>query len=184
MTVKCFEIVTTLSKNSQPHTNEQAPYKQMPKIELTTEIHSTLEICFDLSRSIDLHKISTAQTREQAIAGRTEGLINLNETVTWQATHFGVRQKLTSKITAYDRPNYFTDEQTKGIFKSIIHEHKFEKAGDKVIMKDIFEFQSPLGFLGEIFNKLVLTNYLKRLLTDRNRVIKAFAETGKWKEVL
>ena len=43
----------------------------MPKIELTTEIQSTIEICFDLSRSIDLHNISTQQTNEQAIAGTT-----------------------------------------------------------------------------------------------------------------
>ena len=156
----------------------------MPKIELITEINSTIKVCFDLSRSIDLHKISTAKTNEEAIAGRTTGLINLNETVTWQATHFGLRQKLTSKITALERPKYFTDEQTKGIFKSIIHEHKFEQIGNKVIMTDIFEFQSPLGILGKIINKLVLTNYLKKLLVDRNQIIKEFAETEKWKEVL
>ena len=51
----------------------------MPKIELKTEINSTLEICFDLSRSIDLHKISTAKTNEEAIEGTTSGLINLNK---------------------------------------------------------------------------------------------------------
>lgn len=112
----------------------------MPKIELTTEINSTIEIYFDLSRSIDLHKISTAKTNEEAIAGRTTGLINLNETVTWQATHFGVTQNLTSKITAFERPKLFIDEQTKGIFKSIIHQHKFEQIGNKVLMTDIFNF--------------------------------------------
>lgn len=156
----------------------------MPKIELITQINSTLEICFDLSRSIDLHIISTAKTKEQAIAGRTNGLINLNEIVTWQATHFWIRQKLTSKITAFYRPNYFIDEQINGIFKSMIHEHKFEKVGDSVIMKDIFEFHSPYGFLGKIFNKLVLTNYLKGLLLERNQIIKEYAETEKWKKVL
>lgn len=156
----------------------------MPTIRLETEINTTLEICFDLSRSIELHEISTARTKEQAISGRRKGLISLNETVTWQATHFGVRQKLTSKITAFNRPNYFIDEQTKGIFKSIIHEHKFEKVGNKVIMKDIFEFHSPFGFIGNIFNKFILTNYLKRLLIFRNQIIKEFAETEKWKEVL
>lgn len=156
----------------------------MPKIELTTEIYSTIDICFDLSRSIDLHKISTAKTNEEAVAGRTSGIINLNETVTWQATHFGVRQKLTSKITLFDRPNYFTDEQVKGIFKTIKHEHKFEQKRDRVIMTDIFEFQSPCGILGEIFNKLILTNYMKELLIVRNQIIKEFAETEKWKEVL
>ncbi len=156
----------------------------MPKIELITEIKSTIEICFDLARSIDLHKISTAKTNEQAIDGKTSGLISFNEFVTWRATHFGVTQKLTSKITAFERPYYFVDEQLKGVFKSIHHEHKFEQLGDKVIMKDIFEFHSPFGIFGQLFNKFILTNYLQKLLVDRNNVIKDFAESDKWKLVL
>ncbi len=156
----------------------------MPIIKLKTEINSTIEICFDLSRSIDLHKISTAKTNEEAIEGTTSGLINLNETVTWEATHFGIRQKLTSKITAFDKPNYFRDEQIKGAFKSIYHEHKFEQLDNKILMTDIFEFKSPFGIFGKLFNKLILTNYLRNLLIDRNNIIKEFAETDKWKLVL
>ena len=119
----------------------------MPLIELQTKIKSTIEICFDLSRSIDLHKISTAHTKEKAIDGVTAGLINLNEFVTWQAVHFGVKQKLTSKITAFKRPFHFRDEQVKGAFKFIIHDHYFTIKNDVVIMKDVFSFQSPFGFL-------------------------------------
>jgi ligand-binding SRPBCC domain-containing protein len=156
----------------------------MPKVELTTEIYSTIEICFDLSRSIDLHKISTSKTNEQAISGKTSGLINLHEFVTWEATHFGVRQKLTSKITAFERPIHFKDEQVKGTFKSFCHVHTFEQLGNKVIMKDVFEFHSPFGVFGKMFNKIILTNYMRRLLAERNKVIKDFAETDKWKQVL
>lgn len=156
----------------------------MPKIELTTEITSKIDICFDLARSIDLHKISTEKTNEETIEGKVSGLIGLNEYVTWQATHFGIKQKLTSKITAYKRPHYFVDEQLKGIFKSIRHQHKFEQFEERVIMTDIFEFHSPFGLLGKLFNKLILTNYLQKLLIDRNNVIKEFAETDKWKLVL
>ena len=76
----------------------------MPVIELKTFIKCSIKICFDLSRSIDLHQLSTTQTNEKAIAGKTSGLINLDEFVTWQATHFRIKQKLTSKITAYNRP--------------------------------------------------------------------------------
>ena len=47
----------------------------MPTINLTTEINAPIEICFDLSRSIDLHKQSMEHTKEEAIAGRTSGLI-------------------------------------------------------------------------------------------------------------
>lgn len=156
----------------------------MPKIELTTEINSTLEICFDLARSIDLHKISTAKTSEQAIAGKTSGLIELNESVTWRATHFGITQELTSRITAFDRPYFFKDEQTSGAFKSFVHTHTFSQVGDKVIMKDVFEFQSPYGLAGKIFNALVLTNYMRKFLEERNQIIKEFAESDKWKLVL
>lgn len=156
----------------------------MPKIELTTNINSTIDTCFDLSRSIDLHKISTAKTNEEAIDGKTSGLIELNEFVTWEAVHFGIKQKLTSKITAFDRPFYFVDEQQKGAFKSFHHQHIFEVVEDKVVMKDIFTFQSPFGILGRVFNELVLTNYVKRLLIDRNKVIKEFAESDQWKLLL
>lgn len=156
----------------------------MPKIELLTEINSTAAICFDLSRSIDLHTISTAKTKEKAVAGRTSGLIGLNETVTWQAVHFGIQQKLTTKITAYDKPNYFIDEQVSGAFKSFIHIHSFEQKNGIVYMKDEFEFTSPFGVLGILFNKMVLTNYMKNLLMERNLIIKTFAETDKWKAII
>jgi len=156
----------------------------MPRIEIVTEIAAPIEICFDLSRSIDLHQISTSKTNEKAIKGVTSGLISLNETVTWEATHFGFKQQLTSKITAYNRPYSFVDEQIKGAFKSIFHQHEFEEIDGKTIMKDTFKFNSPYGILGRIFNFLILTNYLKNFLIERNEVIKNYAETAKWKSVL
>lgn len=156
----------------------------MAKIELLTEIKAPIEICFDLARSIDLHQISTSKTNEKAIYGVTSGLINLDETVTWEATHFGFRQQLTSKITAYNRPNSFVDEQTKGIFKFIFHQHEFQEIDGKVIMKDSFEFSSPYGIFGKLFEFLVLKNYLKSFIIERNEVIKTYAETEKWKSVL
>jgi ligand-binding SRPBCC domain-containing protein len=156
----------------------------MPIIELQTEINATIEICFDLSRSIDLHKISTAKTNETAVDGVTKGLIGFNQSVTWQARHFGIKQKLTTKITAYDRPYHFCDEQIKGIFKKIKHDHYFAVVNEKVLMTDKFLFQSPFGILGAIFNKLILIKYLKTFLIERNQIIKDFAESDKWKQLL
>jgi ligand-binding SRPBCC domain-containing protein len=156
----------------------------MPLIQLQTEINSTAEICFDLSRSIDLHKISTAQTNETAIDGITKGLIGNAEFVTWQATHFGIKQRLTTKITAYNRPFHFCDEQIKGPFKRLKHDHLFAVSNNLVLMTDKFFFESPFGIAGHIFNTILLTRYLKRFLVERNRIIKDFAETGKWKQVL
>lgn len=97
----------------------------MPKIYLTTIIDAPVERCFDLSRSIDLHKISTQNTNEEAVAGVTSGLIGLHETVTWRAKHFWITQQLTTRISEFKSPVYFVDEMQNGVFKSFRHEHLF-----------------------------------------------------------
>ncbi|WP_165750560.1 SRPBCC family protein [Cellulophaga sp. Z1A5H] len=156
----------------------------MPRIELRTEIKASKEIVFDLSRSIDLHKISTEHTNETAIAGKTDGLIGLNESVTWRAKHFGIYQKLTSKITEFERPNLFVDEMVNGAFKSFRHEHHFTDFNGGTLMIDYFDYKSPLGVLGKLADKLFLKTYMVDLLEKRNETVKDFAESDKWKELV
>ena len=98
----------------------------MAIIKLQTRIHATIEICFDVSRDIDVRVKSTKHTEETAIAGKTSGLIGLGESVTWRAKHLGFWQTLSSKITACSYPTYFVDEMTQGAFASFKHEHIFE----------------------------------------------------------
>ncbi len=155
----------------------------MPTITLKTQVKAHPKLVFDLSRSIDLHKISTSKTKEEAIAGRTSGLIELDETVTWRATHLGIRQKLTSKITEYDFPHSFADEMVKGAFKRFKHSHTFEETHEGTIVTDIFDYDSPFGLLGKIVDALFLERYMTRFLEERNNVIKQFAESERWKEV-
>jgi len=78
----------------------------MPVIQLETKITAPVERVFDLARSIDAHTSTTEGTGERAAEGRTTGLIEAGETVTWEARHLGVRQRLTSKITAMERPHF------------------------------------------------------------------------------
>lgn len=149
----------------------------MPVIRLETLIKADRGIVFDLARNIDLHQISTAHTNERAIAGKTSGLIELNESVTWKAKHFGIVQRLTSKITAMEYPNYFVDEMVSGAFKSFKHEHLFEQKSEGTLMLDIFNYISPIGILGKVADRLFLKNYMINLLLIRNKVIKEHAET-------
>ena len=137
-----------------------------------------LMLFFDLSRSIDFHQITTAQTNEKAIAGKTSGLIEFNETVTWKARHFGIYQTLTSKITAFDRPYLFVDEQVKGAFKSFRHEHRFEAVDGKTQMTDLFKYHSPMGIIGQLADLLFLKTYMLNFLVKRQKITKAYAESG------
>lgn len=156
----------------------------MPVIDITTSIDAPMERVFDLSRSVDLHTTSTAHTGERAVAGATSGLMALGQEVTWRARHFGIWQYLTSRITAFERPVHFRDSLVRGVFRRLEHDHFFSERGEVTLMRDVFDFQSPLGFLGRIADRLFLKRYMTRLLVTRNAAIKSAAETDQWRRYL
>ena len=156
----------------------------MPVIQLTTFIKAPVEIVFDLGRSIDLHKISTKHSNEEAIAGVTKGLINIKETVTWQADHLFKKRKFTSIISEMTIPRHFCDEMTRGDFVFFKHDHYFDALNGGTIMSDIIKFKSPYSIIGAAFNTIYLTRYLKDLTIKRNECIKLYAESDQWKTIL
>jgi ligand-binding SRPBCC domain-containing protein len=152
----------------------------MPVIELSTVIRAPRERVFDLARSIDAHQDSTGDTEERAVAGVTRGLIGMGEEVTWEARHFGVRQRLTVRVSAFERPAHFQDIMISGAFRSMVHDHRFEEHPEGTLMKDRFEFTSPLGILGKVADWLFLASYMRRFIIRRNAVLKQLAESGEW----
>jgi ligand-binding SRPBCC domain-containing protein len=166
--------------------NTYLPFRQisMARIYLETFINAPIERVFDLARSIDLHKLSTKGTKEEAIGGRTTGLIELNETVTWRAKHFGIYQTLTVVLTELERPNLFADTMLKGTFSSMKHTHKFEKTDNVTKMTDIFEFTSPFGFIGRLAETIFLKAYMTKFLVTKNKELKSVAEGNKWNELI
>ncbi len=150
----------------------------MPVIVLRTRVAAPPSRCFDLARDIDLHQRSTAASRERAVAGVTSGLLGRGDKVTWEATHFGVRQRLTSRITEFDPPNRFVDEMVRGAFARFRHEHQFLSIPDGTDMVDIFDYTSPLGPLGRLADGLFLRRYMTRLLRARNAYLKRVAESA------
>lgn len=124
---------------------------------------------FDFSRDIDVHQASMAQSRERAIAGRTSGLIELGETVTWRIVQFGIPLRMTSIISDMDRPHRFVDEQLHGPFQSFRHEHRFTSVPGGTEMVDEISFTAPLGILGRLAERVALERILRRFISDRNR---------------
>ncbi|GGG25495.1 hypothetical protein GCM10010916_47420 [Paenibacillus abyssi] len=120
---------------------------------------------------------STAKTNEKAVAGVTSGLINVGESVTWEAVHFGIKQHLTAKITELEEPFYFADEMVSGAFKRFWHKHEFIERGSQTLMIDTFDYTSPLGWIGKVADVLFLEKYMKSFLLERNLYIKKVAES-------
>ncbi len=159
----------------------------MQTIQIQIHIAAPPDRCFLLSLNIDLHKESTAQTSERAIAGVTHGLIGPNETVTWQGRHFGFMLTHETLISKYDRPHHFQDIMLRGMFKSFAHDHYFDPLPDgTTFMRDELRFAAPLGPLGWLAETLVLRRYLTGFLMERNQLIKAVAESPEshWKKYI
>ena len=156
----------------------------MPVIQLTTSVEAPVERVFDLARSVDLHMASTTGTKEQAIAGRTTGLMEFGEEVTWRGRHFGLWQTLTVRITAMERPNYFSDSMVRGAFRRMDHQHYFAESSGGTLMRDVFSYQSPLGVLGWIADRLFLERHMRGFLLERNRILKATAESDLWERYI
>ncbi|MDF2723158.1 MAG: cell division protein [Paenibacillus sp.] len=148
----------------------------MPTIEIKLSIQAPIEICFDLARNIDMHALSAAQTKERAVGGVASGLIELGQSVTWEAVHFGVRQRLTAIITELDYPHYFVDEQLYGAFKRFRHKHQFIRTETGTLMADTFDYTAPLGWMGRLADHLFLESYMRRFLLKRNLYLKKIAE--------
>lgn len=153
----------------------------MPRIEIETWIDAPVGRVFDLARSIDAHVASTDGTGERAVAGRTSGLIGEGETVTWEARHFGIRQRFEVKITACERPRLFEDVMVRGAFSSMRHIHRFEERGGRTWMHDEFHYDAPLGILGRVAERLFLTRYMRCFLVRRASILKRIAETDEWR---
>lgn len=147
----------------------------MSTFRVVTDIAAPPEACFDLSRSIDLHLESMLASDERAVGGVTSGLICGGEEVTWEARHFGVRWRMTSRIVEFDPPERFVDEMIRGPFRSFRHQHRFEALGAGTRMTDVITFRTPLAFLTE----WPIGRYLRRLMRIRNEAIRLTAERAR-----
>jgi ligand-binding SRPBCC domain-containing protein len=149
---------------------------QMPVIKHKQFIQAPREVCFDLARDVGIHTKTTANTKEKAVGGVIEGLLEEGDTVTWEATHFGIKQRLTAKVTQMRKYTEFTDIMVKGAFRSFTHTHQFVEVKGGTIMIDTFDYKSPLGPIGTIADKLFLERYMTRFIITRAEELKKIAE--------
>ena len=149
----------------------------MPTIRIATAIDAPPERCFDLARDVAAHVRSTAPSGERAVGGVTSGLLELGDEVTWEARHLGVRQRLTARISRLERPTLFEDVMVRGAFASLRHVHEFVATDGGTTMIDTFTFESPLGPIGVIVDRLFLAGYMRRFLRSRAHELKRMAES-------
>lgn len=145
------------------------------RFECQTMVPAPPGAAFALALSVELHTGSMAKSREVAIGGRTAGILRDGEEVTWRAWHFGLPWTMTSRITEYDPPWRFVDEQVQGPFRSFRHVHLFNAEPPGTRMIDQVEFIAPFGPAGVAAERLVLARYLRKLIVIRNSYLAGHA---------
>jgi len=149
----------------------------MPRIVIETWIAAPPERVFDLARDVGAHTESAGFSGERAVPpGRTEGLLEAGDLVTFEGKHFGIRQRVTVKILSMDRPRRFDDELVRSAFRHLHHAHEFEPSKGGTLMRDTLEWTSPFGILGRIADRVAVIRHMRWFVTTKQRALKAIAE--------
>jgi hypothetical protein len=150
----------------------------MGRVVLETSIRAPIERCFDLARSVDVHCRTSAFTSERAVApGRTTGLLEAGDLVTFEGRHFGLRLRFTARVVEMQRPVRFVDEAVRSAFRSFRHVHEFSALEANVTrMRDVLEWTPGFGVVGRVVDRVALERHLRSYLETNRRGLKALAE--------
>lgn len=150
---------------------------RLTSIVIETLIAAPPEVCFDLARDVQLHAESASFSGERIVEpGRLQGLLELGDMATLEGKHFGLRQRFTAKITEVDRPARFVDEMVRGAFKRLRHVHEFHGISGGTLMRDVLEWESPLGVLGSIADLLFVKRHMAWFVRTKQQHLKALIE--------
>lgn len=145
------------------------------RVEVVTIVPAAPQVAFDLELDVDVHAASIPGSAETAVTGHGRRRLREGDDVTFTARHLGRTWVLTSRVTACDPPSRFVDEQVRGPFRTMHHEHRFEPVPQGTRMVDEFSFSLPGGVPGAAVARWVGAPYLRRLLVARGRHIAAVA---------
>ena len=156
----------------------------MPTIHLTTFIAAPIDRVFDLSRNLSIYKLLMKDREEKFSSGAASSLINHGETITFMVKHFGRTRIVTTRVTDLKKPISFVQEQVNGDLILFKHEQHFKSIENGTIMIDMLDFEGPRDVIGKILGKVYLKKYLEKYLHNRNKLIRQYAESEKWRVVL
>jgi len=124
----------------------------MPSVEVVTKILAPVGVMF---RSGEKHRPAYAFHGEDERAGRgrrvqPDSLVSARKLRGKRGTS-GVRQRLTSQDYGVRAASgNFRDSQVSWRLRRFDHGHFFRKEERLTVMTDVFDYQSPMGWLGRI----------------------------------
>jgi hypothetical protein len=106
----------------------------------------------------------------------------LNDVTTWSARFFGLRFKISTRMTSFNPPFSLTENLERGLLLEFGHVYSLRSLESGLVeLGDCFTFRSPLGAW---FDALVFKPIMTRTMSARLNGLKELAETNGWKKFL
>jgi ligand-binding SRPBCC domain-containing protein len=83
----------------------------------------------------------------------------------------GVRRRWKSRISMYNPPHAFADEQLEEPYTFWRHTHGFAEANGGTLITDNIHFKLPFGAMGRLVHALVIRRQLEGIFNHRRQVI-------------
>lgn len=83
-----------------------------------------------------------------------------------------------TEITHVREPNYFVDEQRFGPYKFWHHQHIFREVKNGVEMEDVVTYSVPVGILGRLLNRLIISKKIKSIFDFRTQSLNKYLPNG------
>lgn len=85
---------------------------------------------------------------------------------------FGIPLRWQARISDWQPPVGFVDEQLRGPYHTWRHIHRFHDDGEATIIEDVVHYRLPFALFGEIFHPLVRLQ-LKRIFRFRRSAVRS-----------
>jgi ligand-binding SRPBCC domain-containing protein len=148
------------------------------RLSATLLVHAPIETVFALATDVEEHLAALAHTGERVVPpGRTSGLLEFGDLVCFRARHFGLPWRMTARIVAVEAPVRFVDEQLRGPFQSLRHEHVFAATRAGTMVTDVLTWRAPFGVLGQVADAVAVRRHMLGILSARGTHLKRRAES-------
>ncbi len=151
------------------------------KIVIETVIAAPVERCFEMARDVAAHVESAAFSGERLVPpGKLSGILELGDLVAFEGRHFGLKQRFVARIIEVTPPRRFVDEMVTGAFRRLRHDHEFHVHAEGTLMRDVLEWESPLGFIGRIADTLFVKRHMEWFVRTKQANLKRMIEREVW----
>jgi ligand-binding SRPBCC domain-containing protein len=85
----------------------------------------------------------------------------------------GVPMNWLTEISEWAPPERFVDEQLRGPYRYWHHAHEFQEVSGGTLMRDVVEYELPLGPLGRLAHAALVRRTLQRIFDYRRQVVQS-----------